>query len=620
MSVTGWTRGLLVLGFGGVLIVGSVVALLLSQDAGAEIQQTGTPLSNPTTSTTHTGQVAKITPEQEAALVEVRKILREASEVAQRVVIENPESKEGKFLVNNKTFALRDIVGAQARAGDIEGARLTTTANGWDKSWAIGIALAKAGRPHEGLKELVSLELDPPTRFVLVEALMKAGDRQTALEVAEGRGTYSWQVPSIAYLATLQAKAGDVEYKKTFQRALKVAEAFDKLDHHSSDDNIGKYKALVHIARAQADAGDVTESRQTFVKALETALVVPERDQFNALLIIAEAQARSGDQPGSARTFEQAVNAAKSLAPNQQLSALERIAKTQLEVGNKTAATETVRHLLQVPSGPSPSAQADGLMRQARWYLTLEDREAAKAALQTVAPQVRTIADGFATAKLENDDSYYNSPELGKSNIYHSLAQLAAECGLYEMAQEAVRAITSDQTKANAIRQVITGLISESERPEVQQVMQTLVEDATSLTGLLSFPRDLTLLDVAVIQAAVGDMKTAVRTADRVVEELRDNAYREMVAIFIKKKDWGAAQEVLGRMKARWMLDESSHHMFRALGKAQAKAGVEKQVIEWSHKQPDSVARANVFLGVAEGLMERAGIEQLRPVVPLFFH
>jgi hypothetical protein len=73
-------------------------------------------------------------------------------------------------------------------------------------------------------------------------------------------------------------------------------------------------------------------------------------------------------------------------------------------------------------------------------------------------------------------------------------------------------------------------------------------------------------------------------------------------------------------MKARWMLDESSHHVFRALAKAQAKAGMEKQVIEWSHKQPDSMARANVFLGVAEGLMERAGIEQLRPVVPLFLH
>lgn len=618
MRATDWTRGLMVLGLGGVLIAGCA-AVLLSEEAVAETQQTGTPLSNPTTSTTQAGQAIKITPEQEAALVEVRKILRQASEIAQDVVIENPESKAGKFLVNNKRFVLWDIVGAQARARDIDGARLTAMANGVG-GVAIGIALAKAGRPHEGLKELASLELDPPTRFVLVEALMKAGDRQTALEVAESRGSLLWQAPAIAYLANLQAKAGDVEYKKTFQRALKVAEAFDKLDHHSSDANIGKYKALVHIARAQADAGDVTESRESFVKALETALVVPERDQFNALLIIAEAQARSGDQLGSERTFGQAINAAKKLAPNQQLSGLERIAKTQLEVGNRTAATETVRLLLQVPSGSSPYDQADGLMRQARWHLILGDRAAAKAALQTVAPQVRTIADGVATAKLEKDDIYYDSPELGKSTIYHSLAQLAAECGLYEMAQEAVRAITSDQTKANAIRQIITESISESERPEVQQVVQALTKDATTLTGLLSFPRDLTLLDVAVIQAAVRDVPSAIRIADRVVDALRDNAYREIVVMLIKKKDWSGAQEVLNGMKARWMLDESSHLMFRALGRAQAKAGMVKQVIEWSHNQPDSVARANVLLGVAEGLMERIGIEQLRPVVPLFFH
>jgi tetratricopeptide (TPR) repeat protein len=602
------------------VIAGYAGSLLLSEEAVAETQQTGTPLSSPTASTTQADPATKITPEQEAALVEVRKILREASEMAQSVVIENPESKEGKFLVNNKRFVLWDIVGAKARAGDIDGARLTATANGWDKSLAVGIALAKAGRPHEGLKELASLELDPPTRFVLVEALMKAGDRQTALEVAESRGTYLWQAPSIAYLANLQAKAGDLGYKETFQRALDVAQAFDKLDHHSSDANIGKYKALVHIARAQADAGDVTESRQTFVKALETALVVPERDQFNALLIIAEAQARGGDQPGSERTFGQAIKTAKALAPNQQLSGLERIAKTQLAVGNRTAATETVRHLLQVPSRSSPYDQADGLMRQARWHLILGDREAAKAALQTVALQVRTIADGVATTKLEKDDIYYDSPELGKSTIYHSLAQLAAECGLYEMAQEAVRAITSDQTKANAIRQIITGLISESERPEMHQVIQTLSKEATSLTGLFSFPRDLTLLDIAVIQATVGDVSAALHTADRVVEVLRDNAYREMVGVLIGKNDWTGAQEVLSRMKARWMLDESSHHVFRSLAKAQAKAGMEKQVIEWSHKQPDSVARANVFLGVAEGLMERVGIEQLRPVVPLFFH
>jgi hypothetical protein len=130
MIATGWTRRMMVLGLGGVLIAGCAASLLLSQPSVADTQRTGTPLSNPAASATQADPTTKITPEQEAALVEVRKILQQASEVAQGVVIENPGSKEGKLLANNKRFALRDIVSAQARAGDIEGARLTTTANG----------------------------------------------------------------------------------------------------------------------------------------------------------------------------------------------------------------------------------------------------------------------------------------------------------------------------------------------------------------------------------------------------------------------------------------------------------------------------------------------------------
>lgn len=606
MRTTGWRRGLLVLGLGGLLITGSVVALLLSQEAVAETQETGTSLSNLTTRTTQADHATKITPEQEAALVEVRKILREASEMAQSVVIENPESKEGKFLVNNKRFVLWDIVGAQARAGDIDGARLTTTANGGKESEAIAIALAKAGQPQEALNAVDTRNLRPQALLVILEALHKSEDGKTALEVIENVYV-PWDRAEALFLhARFLAKAGDPAANEIAQRAYAFSNTLAK----------GQPWVYVRLAEFQADAGDSTASHQSFQKARDAALAGSDASQqLKSLKMVAKAQAQNMDQPGSEKTFAEAIRIAKSLPAKQQEIELGEIARRQLAIGNQTAATETVRLILQTPSGLSPYDQADGLMRQARWHLTLGDREAAKAALQTVVPQVRTIADGFATTKLKKDDIYYDSPELGKSNIYHSLAQLAAECGLYEMAQEAVRAITSDQTKANAIRQIITGLISESERPEMQQFIQTLAGNATALTGILSLPRDLTLLDVAVIQATVGDVPAAVRTADRVVEALRDNAYREMVEILIKKKDWSAAQEVLSRMKARWMLNESSHHVFRALAQAQAKAGIGKQVIEWSHKQPDSVARANVLLGVAEGLMQRMGIEQLLPVV-----
>ena len=596
----------IVLALGLVLIGDCATSLLLSHEAVAETQHAGTPPSSPAASTAQVDPTTKITPEQESVLAEVQKILREASAVAQGVVIENPDSKEGKFLVNNKRFALRDIVGAQARAGDIEGARLTATANGEKESQAIAIALAKAGEPHEALKVVDTRNLRPQTLQVILEALRKLGDGHTALEVIE-KVYVPWDRAETLFLyARFLAKSGDPTANEIGQRAYAFSNTLAK----------GQPWVYARLGEFQADAGDSIASRQSFQKARDAALAVSDPEQqLKGLKMVAKTQSQYMDQPGSEKTYAEAIRIAKGFPAKQKEIELGDIARKQLAIGNRAAATETVRLILQLPSEPSPSDQARGLMRQTLWHLAFGELEAAKATLQTVAPQIKIIADGFATTKLEKDDIYYNSPELGKSNVYHSLAQLAAECGLYDLAQEAVQAITSDQTKANAIRHIITESISESERPEVQQVVQALTKDATSLTGLLSFPRDLTLLDVSVIQAAVGDVPAAVRTADRVVEALRDNAYREMVAIFIKKKDWGAAQEVLSRMKAGWMLNESSHQAFRALAKAQAKAGMEKQVIEWSHKQPDSVARANVLLGVAEGLMERAGIEQLFPVV-----
>ncbi|HJS66203.1 MAG TPA: hypothetical protein VJ760_02600, partial [Nitrospiraceae bacterium] len=158
------------------MIAGGATALLLKPEAVADSQQASTP---------QVDQPKNLTPEQEAALVEVRKILKEASEVAQSVVIKNPESKEGTFLQNSKNFVLGGIVSAQARAGDIEGATLTAEANQWIGSFPIAIAQAKAGAPHEALKTVDTSNFRPQALQVILEALHKSGDRRTALEVIE---------------------------------------------------------------------------------------------------------------------------------------------------------------------------------------------------------------------------------------------------------------------------------------------------------------------------------------------------------------------------------------------------------------------------------------------------
>jgi len=173
----------------------------------------------------------KLTPEQEAALVEVRKILREASEVPQGVGTTNPESKEGKLLEGSKFSVLQSIAAGQARAGDIEGALRTNESTKYKGALGdIAVAQAKAGDPYKALKTASTLNLDVDALQVIIEALASRGDLKTAREVAESPGMYLRKAPALAYLAQLQTKTGDPGAKETFQRALEVAQAFDKLD------------------------------------------------------------------------------------------------------------------------------------------------------------------------------------------------------------------------------------------------------------------------------------------------------------------------------------------------------------------------------------------------------
>lgn len=595
MSAPDWIRRLLVLGFGGVLMAGSVMALLLSEVAGAETQQRGTPLSNPTTRTTQADLATKITPEQEAALVEVRKILREASEMAQGVVIENPESKEGKFLVNNNRFVLSGIVGAQARAGDIEGARLTTMANGEGISLAIAIAQAKAGRPHEALKAVDPRNLRQQPLQVIAEALHKSGDGRTALEVIENVYVPWDRAEALFLYARFLAKTGDPAANEIAHRAYAFFNTLAK----------GQPWVYVRLAEFQVDAGDLTASLQSFQKARAAALAVPDvQQQLKSLNMVAKAQAQNMDQPGSEKTYAEAIRIAKGLPAKQQEIELGDIARTQLALGNRASAAETVRLILQVPSSSSPREQALRLTRQASWDLAFQEQEAARKALQAALPQVKVLAESPSTS--ESDRDY----------IYWDIARLAAKAGALETVNQALALIKKDERKISAMREVVEVLVHALPSGEVTRTIRLLADTAKDITSrLFTSPNDLTLKNVAIIQAAVGDLKSATRTANRIEDVnhgMRERAYMEMAEVLINEADWKSAQQVVAGIKQHW---SATFETYRKLARAQVKAGDGKNAADWTRQQEVPLARAYALLGVAESLMDVLSIEPLLPTV-----
>jgi hypothetical protein len=549
-------------------------------------------------------QPKKLRPEQEAALVEVRKILREASEAAASVVV--PRDKNAKFIQNNKNVVLRDVITAQARAGDIEGAQLTLKANQWKRSWAIGIAQAKAGVPDDALKNMTLESLDTPERFVLVKAMLRTGDVKRAREIAEAPGSLLTRVPAIAYVASLQAKQGDLDASETFQRALQAVQGFGKLDKQSGfHPYIGKYKALVHIARYQAEVGDMGGSQQTFLKAREAALAIPaSSDQLNALLIIASIQVQTGDRNGGAQTFSDAIRIARRLTPDQQLSELGRIAHAQLEMGSRADAEQTMKLILSIPAGKSPRERVWGLMGHASWELELGDRDAARTSLKKVLSDIKAIAQSKETTEFDRD------------YIYDDLASLLAKTGDLEAAQEAHSGIGKSDRTVGAIRKVVETLSRNASSMEAVGTIQRLANVAKEVVeGFLASPNDVTLKNAAITRALAGDVKGALKTADRVPEGTRQYVYTEMIDALVSKKDWAGAHHIAASIKESWLAYEHVCFSLKNVFKVETKEGEGEQGLQLAHQQAIQLAKVYALLGVAEGAMDSAWIEPLLPTI-----
>ena len=220
MRATGWMRGLLVLSFGGVLMAGSVMALLLSEVAGAETQETGTSLSNPTTRTTQADLATKITPEQEAALVEVRKILREAWDVVNSIVpprklpgTTTPEASKTD-LERYKERLLKEIEEARFRAGDF------TTTSTTKQHLDLALTQLRYGHLQEAVRTATEERLSFTSEaLVVMKMLTDVGDFAGAMAVAQAQAKkrsleierQQVQAELLAYLARRQTQLGKQE-------------------------------------------------------------------------------------------------------------------------------------------------------------------------------------------------------------------------------------------------------------------------------------------------------------------------------------------------------------------------------------------------------------------------
>jgi hypothetical protein len=542
-----------------------------------------------------------LTTEQEAALVEVRKILQEA-----RQVVEGIETSGGLFTSEKKLGILREykdglirkIEKAQFQAGDL-GTAATTK-----QPWYLALAQVKYGRVQEAIQTAAQDHYGSKgaldTLLVLMDALIRVGAMQAAITVAETdvakEGVYSWNhlayATVLSFIARRQFEAGEPQAQVTLQRAVQEAQATG----YPPD----RLYALIHVARAQATMGDRTASAATFRQAIQAALAI-KRDGTpeGALSAIALAQAQSGDQAGSGQTFQEAIGLISKKDPQAKAFGLVRVACGQVANGQRTAGLQTFQQALEIAESLPAKEKGRVLREIGEWQLKAGEREA--------------LAETLERARKAGVD----------------VIGLAGQAGYLKLALGLAGTISDVGTQSGALGFVARRLVETKDPFGTPEVFQQLSQTATALLKE-PVPKDkltanFMLMNIALVQASANELPTALRTIEMISSEsiLLSYAYPSLIQLLTRQGKLADARQVAAGLKENWIFggtsEANNRDALRELAKLGVRSGDVQGTLAWARKQLSPLAQGYALLGVAEALMEQNGIEdfdKLRPEIP----
>jgi len=608
MRATCWTRGL--------LIAGCAAALLLSQDAVAETQQTGTLLSNPTTSATQADQATKITPEQEAALVEVRKILKEAWEVAEHIEMPNPlftKKVTIKALGEVKQKLLWSIVEAQLQAGDF-----LNSAGSYDHHDVV-FAQIRYGHLQEAVQGGVDGRF-PLTGEILVilKLLIDAGDLAGAMQVAEaqvrgylhgGAQLKQYEAELMAYVARRQAETGKSEAPETLARAIQAVRSNEKSPYRNAP--YFQHGGWTAIGCAQAAIGDRKGGEESMRRAIKAAASLPQEEYAGqkgwVVSLIGRAAAESGLKSVSQEAFQEALRLAHHVEqPDARAKVMAKVAVSQLQSGDRVGGQRTLEDAIAFAQN-----LADHKERRSAWAVIVKqqieasDREGAAATLE----QMRRRAETLPDAKEREAD-------------IKGMKWWDAKLLLPQLALEQAYAIQGDDEKqAEALASAAYILVNSNESVATPEILQRMSQAAATLLAR-PLPADRQkaeqyLSSLARVQAVADGAAQALQTVGRIKDSSRqDKRYVGLASLLIQKRDVAGAKQMVTLLKEEALPWDGTATTLREIANVQAQSGDVLGALDWARQQKNPYAKAKAILGVGLGIMEREGIHNLRRHLP----
>jgi hypothetical protein len=560
----------------------------------------------------------KLTPEQEAALVEVRKILKEAWEVATRIVpptkppgSTTPEASRTD-LERYKERLLHDIELARFRAGDF------TTAQTTKQHWDLAVAQIRYGHFPKAVQtatqQRFSFALET---LVIMKMLSDAGDLAGALEVAQAQSgkkpldveQRQAQAELLAYLARRQAEVGKPEARATLDRAIEAVKANNKYPAF-------QYAGWTAIGCAQAAMGEQAASAESFRQAVKAALAFRPKhhkaQRSHVLRLVGRAARESNQKSISEQIFHEAIRAANRLTdPQIRASVVGMVAETQILSGDRTGGMQTFQSILdfteELPSGlERQRALAKILERQ----LAAGERELAAATLERMRQQAETITD----------------PKQRASNL-SGVKWWESQFVTPQMALEHAYALQGDDEKqAEALAFAVYRLVHGKESVLTPDVLHRISQTALALLAK-PLPDDRKRADqylfaLARVQAVATGASSALQVANRMTDHKNQKEmYLGLVFLLTDKKDFDGAKQMLAMLNVKdeempWGSSGMTRgDAFRESAKAQA-ATDSSGALAWAQQLKSLYAQVETLLGTAHGIMDRERIPGIRNGLP----
>lgn len=564
---------------------------------------------------------AWLTPEKEAALVEVRKILKEAWEVANSIVPRTKlfRSDAPEFNTTEteryKDRLLRDTELTRFWAGDF------STAATSREYWDLAIAQIRYGHLQEAVQTATNVSnarFFSAETLVVLKLLSDAGDLTGAMQVAEaqaqgprygGAERKQYEAELMAYLARRQAEAGKPEARETLARAIEVIRSNKKAPYRTAP--YSQHAGWVAIGCAQGAIGDTAAGEASMRYAIQAAANLPkeeyEGDKGRAVNLIGRAAAESGLKRASEEAFQEALRLARNIAQSStRAQVMAKVAVAQLQSGDRIGGQRTLDEAIQFAD--SLSSHQERL--RARDVIVERQIEAGerKSAEETVARMRRQAEPLIDVKEREADRKVFQSWEAKLLTPQAALDRAYALEG-------------HDEEQATALASAAYWVVNSKDPVSTPEILQRLSKTAATLLAR-PLPNDRKRADqylgsLARVQAVADGASPALQTLSRISDSSsQKNMYLGLLTLLTKKKDVVGAKQVAALLREEWLPWDGTGKAFAEVGKVIGASEGISGGLTWARQLKNLYVKVEALLGVAIGTMEHEGVYNLSRHLP----